>query len=147
MRDQMRKALEFAVAKEAEAEAFYKEWSQKAKDPSVQALFSELAGTENDHKEMLSRITPEEMAAADSSDAAELNLSDWLVGVEASPGLTLQEAMIVAMKREETSAKLYSKLAEMNGEARSLFEALAKEERRHKARLETEYDEHILTED
>jgi rubrerythrin len=146
MRDQMRKALDFAIAKEQEAEAFYKEWSQKAKDPSVQGLFSELAGIEHDHKEMLSRITPDEMAATGGPDVADLNVSDWLIGVEASAELTLQEAMIVAMKREETSARLYAKLAEMNGEARSLFEALAKEEGRHKKRLETEYDEHILTE-
>lgn len=144
MRDQMQKALDFAIAKEKEAEMFYKEWSQKAKDPAVHGLFAELAGIEHGHMEILSQITPEEMAASGDPAANELNLSDLLVDVKASPKLNLQEAMILAMKREESAVKLYSRLAELNGEARSLFEALAKEEGRHKAKLETEYDENIL---
>lgn len=146
MRDQMRKALDFAIAKEKEAEAFYKEWSQKAKDPAVQGLFAELAGVEHGHVEILSQITPEEMAAGGDSTVNKLNLSNLLVDVKASPKLNLQEAMILAMKREEGAVKLYSRLAEMNGEARSLFEALAKEEGRHKAKLEAEYDDHVLIE-
>jgi rubrerythrin len=140
----MRKALDFAIAKEKEAEAFYKEWSQKAKDSSVQGLFAELAGVEHGHMEILSQITPEEMAASGNLPASELNLSDLLVDVKASSNLNLQEAMILAMKREEGAVKLYSRLAELNGEARSLFEALAKEEGRHKAKLEAEYDDEIL---
>lgn len=146
MRDQMRKALDFAIASEKEAEAFYKEWSQKATDPAVKGLFAELAGVEHGHMEMLSQITPDEMTARHDDQVTELRLSDLLVAVKASPKLNLQEAMILAMKREEGAVKLYTRLAELNGEARSLFEALAKEEGRHKAKLEAEYDEHILTE-
>lgn len=146
MRDQMRKALDFAIAKEKEAEAFYKEWSQKVEDPAVQGLFAELVGIEHGHMEMLSRITPEEMAATGDSEVGELNLSEFLIDVKASPNLNLQEALILAMKREQGAVALYSRLAELNGEARSLFEALAKEEGRHKIKLEAEYDENILTE-
>jgi len=146
MRNQMRKALDFAIDKEKEAEAFYKEWSQKAKDPAVQGLFAELAGVEHGHMEILSQITPDEMIAGGDSTISELNLSDLLVDVKASPKLNVQEAMILAMKREEGAVNLYTRLAEMNGEAKSLFEALAKEEARHKAKLEAEYDDHILIE-
>ena len=146
MRDQMRKALDFAIAKEQEAEAFYKEWSEKAKQPAVQGLFAELAGIEHGHMEILSKITPEEMVDSGNIDVIELALSDFLVDVSAAPNLTLQEAMILAMKREEGAVKLYTRLAEMNGEDKSLFEALAKEEGRHKAKLEIEYDDNILTE-
>lgn len=146
MRDQMRKALDFAIAKEMEAEAFYKEWSQKAKNPSVQGLFAELAGIEHGHVEILSRITPEEMSSSSIQEAHDLHLSESLIDIAASPDLTLQEAMILAMKREESAVKLYSRLAEMNGEARSLFEALAKEEGRHKGKIEIEYNDNILTE-
>ena len=146
MREQMRKALDFAIAKEMEAEAFYKEWSGKAMDPAVQGLFAELAGIEHGHMEILSQITPEEMVSASNPAGNELGLSDLLVDVKASPKLNLQEAMILAMKREEGAAALYSRLAELNGEARSLFEALAKEESRHKAKLEAEYDDNILIE-
>ena len=146
MGNQMQKALDFAITSEREAEAFYKQWSQLAKDPAVKGLFAELAGVEHGHMEMLSQITPDEMVAGGDSSAIKLNLSEFMVDVVASPNLNLQEAMILAMKREEGAAKLYSRLAELNGEARSLFESLAREEERHKAKLEAEYDDHILTE-
>jgi len=145
MRDPMRKALDFAIAKEKEAEAFYKEWAQAAKDPAVHALFAELAGSEHGHMEILSNITPEEIIRRHDTTTGDLGLSELLIDVAAAPDLTLQEALIVAMKREETAVKLYTRLAEFGGEAQSLFEALAKEERRHKIKLETEYDEHVLT--
>ena len=146
MRDQLRKALDFAIAKERESEAFYKEWAQKAKDPAVQGLFAELAGIEHGHMEMLSHITPEEMTSSSTSEAQDLRLSEFLVDIHPSADLSLQEAMILAMKREEGAIQLYTRLAEMNGEAKSLFEALAKEEGRHKSMIESEYDENILTE-
>ena len=146
MRDQMRKALDFAIAKEKESESFYKEWSQKAKNPSVQGLLAELAGIEHGHMEILSHITPDEMASSRTSETQELQLSEFLIDIVASPDLTLQEAMILAMKREEGAVRLYLRLAELNGEAKSLFEALAKEEGRHKSKLEIEYDDNILTE-
>lgn len=146
MRDESRKALDFAIAKEREAEAFYKEWSQKASDPAVKGLFAELAGIEHGHAEMLSRVTPADMLARGETAPTDFHLSDWLVDVPASPDLTLQEAMIVAMKREERAVALYTRLAEMNGEATSLFRALAREESSHKSQLEASYDDVILTE-
>jgi len=146
MRDELRKALDFAIAKEKESEAFYKEWAQKATHPAVHELFAELAGVEHGHMEILLNITPEEMISKGNAQTTVFGLSELLVDVTAAANLTLQEAMIVAMKREEGAVKLYTRLAEMSGEAQSLFEALAKEEARHKAKLESEYDDHILTE-
>ena len=146
MRNQVQKALDFAVAKERQAEAFYKTWSGNAKDSGVQALFSELAAAERGHMEMLSRLAPEEILGKRHDDGEDLGLADLLVDIEPSPSMGIQEAMILAMKREATSVALYQRLAEFGGEAASLFQALAKEEQKHKDRLQAEYDEHILTE-
>ena len=146
MRDQVQKALDFAVAKERQAEEFYKTWSGNAKDPGVQALFSELAATERGHMEMLSRLAPGEIVSGTQGETDDLGLTELLVDVEASPAMGIQEAMILAMKREAISVALYERLAEFGGEAASLFRALAKEETKHKSRLEAEYDEHILAE-
>ena len=44
------------------------------------------------------------------------------------------------------SGSLVCLFARLGGEAQSLFQALAKEERKHKLQLETEYDDEILTE-
>ncbi len=145
MRDQLSRAVDFAVAKEKEAEAFYKEWAGKVESPAVKAVFAELAATEHGHKEMLSRVSPEEIVAVNTGDAEDIDLSDHLIDIEASEGMSVQEAMILAMKREEAAVALYERLAGFGGEAKALFAALANEERKHKLQLETEYDEHILT--
>lgn len=53
-----------------------------------------------------------------------------------------------ASKLENPGAKaLLSDLAEQGGKMRSTFENLAAKEKKHKLRLETFYDEYILTED
>jgi len=96
--------------------------------------------------EMLLRVTPADMVGGEETRVEDLNLSDFIAEVEAAPNLNLQQAMIVAMKREEAAAALYERLAAVGGETKSLFEALANEERKHKLQIETEYDEHILTE-
>lgn len=63
--------------------------------------------------------------------------------------MNYQEALIVAMKREQASHNLYADLAAATDEkgVRDLMLALAQEEARHKLRFETEYDEYILKED
>ena len=146
MNEKLREALDFAIAKEKEAEAFYKEWAAKVQNPAVEAMFAELAATEHGHMEMLSRITPEEIVAGDTGEPVDLDLSEHLVEVEASEKMSIQEAMILAMKREEGAVGLYERLAALGGEASSLFTALANEERKHKGQIEAEYDEHILAE-
>ena len=146
MNEKLREALDFAIAKEKEAEAFYKEWAAKVQNPAVEAVFAEMAATEHGHMEMLSRITPDEIVARDTGAPADLDLSEHLVEVGASAGMSIQEAMIVAMKREERAVALYERLSALGGEASSLFAALANEERKHKSQIEAEYDEHILSE-
>ena len=146
MHEELKQTLDFAIEKEREAEAFYKEWAAVVENPAVVALLAELAATEHGHVEMLSRITPDDLVASHTGEEADFKLSDLLVEVEAWEGMSVQEAMILAMKREESSAALYDELARLGGEAQSLFEALANEERKHKRQLETEYDEEILTE-
>lgn len=145
MKQKLRNVLDFAVAKEREAEAFYREWGGASENPAVIALFAELAATEHGHVEMLSRVTPDDLVASHAEEETDLKLSEMLVDVQASERMSIRDAMALAMKREEAAAALYDELSHLGGEAQSLFAALAKEERRHKRQLETEYDEHILT--
>ena len=144
MDDALKEVLDFAVTKEKEAEAFYKTWSNQVSNPAIQKLFADLAEMERGHAQKLSRITSEELIAQGPAPA-DLKLSELLVEVEAQPNMTLQDALIVAMKREEASVALYQRLSQVEGNAQPLFSALAEEERRHKRLLETEYDDVILT--
>lgn len=140
----MKKALEFAVKKEQEAEAFYRQWAEKAQDPGVRQLFRELASWEQGHVEKLSQIQPQELLAQ-APAPQDLKLSELLVEVPASPEMSLAEALTLAMKREQASVRLYEGLAALGGPMKGLFAALAEEERRHKRLLESEYDD-LLTE-
>jgi len=144
--DRLKRAIDFAIAKEKEAEAFYKEWAERATQPAVKALFSEFAGMECEHARKLAQVSPEDLLAQGDAPP-DLHISDYLVDVEATPNVTLQDAMILAMKREEAAVSLYEQLAQLTPAARALFGALAEEERRHKRLLESEYDDFILTED
>ena len=146
MRDDVQKALDFAVAKEVEAEAFYKEWASQVTDPGAKAMFAGLAATENGHAEMLRRVHPEEIIGKNAGLEDAGGLAKYLVDVAPSASMDVQAAMILAMKREETSVALYERLAEFGGEAQALLRGLANEERRHRQRLEAEYNDHILTE-
>jgi rubrerythrin len=141
--EQLERALEFAVRKEKEAEAFYRQWAQRALDPGVRQLLSELASWERGHVEKLSQIKPEELLSQ-GPPPPDLKLAELLVEVPAGADMTLPEALVLAMKREQASVQLYEGLAALGGPAQKLFSALADEERRHKHLLETEYDD-LLT--
>lgn len=78
----------------------------------------------------------------------DLKIGDYLVDVEPSPDIDYQEALILAMKKEKASFKLYNDLtaATEDSDLQSLLLGLAQEEAKHKLRLEVEYDENFLTE-
>ncbi|MFO8034465.1 MAG: ferritin family protein [Candidatus Bipolaricaulota bacterium] len=142
--EELRQALKFAVEKEEEAEAFYRNWAERAENPGVTTLFTQLASWEQGHVEKLSRVSPEELIGTGDTPT-NMNISELMVSVQATQDMSLQEAFVVAMKREEASAALYSGMATLGGAAGELFAGLEKEERRHKQLLEDEYEVVFLT--
>jgi rubrerythrin len=67
--------------------------------------------------------------------------------VKFTEDISYQEALTLAMKREEKAHSFYSGWQGkcMHEKTAKLFEMLAKEEMKHKRRIETLYDEEILT--
>ncbi len=78
----------------------------------------------------------------------DLKIGDYLTDVDLEPNLDYQKALIVAMKKEKASFKLYTDLAAVADDEnlRSTFLILAQEEAKHKLRFEVEYDDYILSE-
>jgi rubrerythrin len=146
MKDPLQKVLSFAAAREREAEAFYKDWAQRATDPTVRLLCGELGACEHGHWQLLAHITSNDLVSR-PQQAADLVVTEWLVEVKARADVTLQEALLVAMKREEAAARLYDRLAELGGESAPLFRSLANEEREHKRKIGLAYDEGTPRED
>ena len=81
-------------------------------------------------------------------NVADLKIADYVVNVKASPNMSYQDALVVAMNKEKAAFRLYTSLAERASDAglKELFNALAQEESKHKLRFEVEYDDFVLRE-
>jgi rubrerythrin len=140
--------LDFAIEKEEEAASFYTDLAGRVEQWNMAQVFEDFAKEEKKHKEKLLKIKDGKLLLSAAGQVKDLKISDYLVEVPASPELGYQGALILAMKKEKASFKLYSDLAASapDENLRATLSALAQEEARHKLRLEVEYDEHFLSE-
>ncbi|MDR3631977.1 MAG: ferritin family protein [Desulfocapsaceae bacterium] len=140
--------LEFAIEKEKEAVAFYKKLSQKESIADLAKTFNDLAKEEARHVKLLTNITKNK-TVIDSyalKKVPNLKISDYLVVMEYSEGMPMQDILILAMKREEAAVKLYTDFAigSKNDEFTKLFRLLAQEEAKHKLIFECAYDDYQI---
>jgi len=140
--------IDFAIEREAGAIAFYEGASKVAKRSEAKAMFEELAAEERKHRKLLEGINKKAVSKYTIKNIPDLKISDYLVDMEFSPDMHYNEILILAMKREQKSIQLYKDLGKNDDpEAKKLFQTLAQEEAKHKLKLETEYDEYVLTQD
>jgi len=137
--------IAFALEKEREAVEFYAAWSERAEDLGVRRLFAELAEMERGHVARLSRVSLQDLVP-NGEAPPDLGLAPLMVEVQATPDLTLQEAFVVAIKREQASVALYEGMSRAGGHAREVMARLAEDERRHKRLLEEAYERAFLAE-
>ena len=148
--------LDFAIKKEQEASQFYAEWAKKLTSPNLDPdqlfllrdMFEHFAQEELKHKEKLIWVQKGSTFQPSVKQVTDLKIVDYLIDIMPSPNMDYQEALIIAMKREKASHKLYNDLASAAGteSLQSLFTALAQQEAEHKLRLETEYEKEIYSE-
>jgi rubrerythrin len=140
--------LDYAIAREEEASAFYTELSSRMTNPAMKQAFADFAKEEQGHKAKLLAVKAHQRLLPAQARVADLKLADYLVAGEATPDMDYGEALVAAMQREKAAFRLYSDLAAATGDAelRGTFLALAQEEAKHKLRFELEYDEHVLRE-
>lgn len=139
--------LDFAIGREQDAADFYAGLARRASVPAMRTALEEFSREEAAHKASLERLKARGGLKPDAKRvAADLKIADYLVEVQASPEMSFQDALVVAMKREKASYGLYSQLAAASSDesVRETFRALAREEAAHKLRFETEYDESVL---
>jgi rubrerythrin len=139
--------LDFAIGKEEEAAQLYTRLGRQTKKSWMRQVFEEFANEELGHKAKLLAIKEGKRLMPAAEKVMDLKIADYLIDVEASPGLDYQDALVLAMKEEKAAFRLYSDLAAATDDEalRETLLALAQEEARHKLRFEIEYDDHILT--
>lgn len=141
--------LDFAAEKEAETAAFYETARDMAENENVKTLFRQMAEEERGHKELIEGLRGKDLSQIKIQQVPDLKISNYLRDVDYSPDMSYQDFLILAMKNEEKSLKLYTSLGDNtdNAELKKVLSFLAQEEAKHKLRLETEYDEYVLKED
>jgi len=140
--------LDFAIANEEEAYSFYTELALSAANPAMREIFKQFALEEQGHKAKLLVVKRGKEVLGAQRKVGDLKIGDYLVELTPHPGMSYQEALIVAMKKEKAAFKLYIDLSEAVADAglRETFLGLAMEEAKHKLRFELEYDERVLRE-
>ena len=140
--------LDFAINEEQMAVDFYSELANAAKTDDMRQVFIEFAEEEIKHKQRLLKIKEEGFYTLEKEQIIDLKISDYVVNIKPSPGMTYEDTLILAMKKEKAAFKLYTALAghAPNAELKDIFLGLAQEESKHKLRFEIEYDEYVLRE-
>ena len=140
--------LDYAIQREQAAHDFYLDLAKKLARPGMKEIFTQFAGEELGHKAKLQSIKSGKRLMPATQKVVDLKIADYLVDVDSEGDLDYQGALILAMKREKDSFRLYTDLARASDEAelKATFLALAQEEAKHKLRFEVEYDEVILSE-
>ena len=139
--------LDFAIEQEQIAVDFYSDLAKNTNINDLKKTFLEFVKEEMSHKLKLQKIKKDGVFSEEGpKDILDLKISDYISGVKATPNMSYQDTLIVAMKREKAAFKLYNSLSAMapNENLSKIFKNLAIEEANHKLQFETEYDEFIL---
>lgn len=139
--------VSFAIDKEEKAMEFYQKCADRAKNPGIRQFFEEMVQEEQRHRDMLKSLDTFKLEDVRLEKVEDLHIGDYLVDVKFKEDLTYQEALTLAMKKEEKAHTFYTSWQNkcMHEKTAKLFEMLAQEELKHKRRIETVYDEEILT--
>lgn len=140
--------IKFAIDREQEAVEFYQDLQKKVKFQSQKEMLIELEKMEEGHKTMLKNLLKKDFDDIKLKEVKDLKISDYLVEKDPTEDMDYQDILIVAMKREEFSTKLYKDLATkiQDEHTEKLFLRLSQEEAAHKLMFEKLYDEQILKE-
>ncbi len=134
--------INLAKTKEEGSYNAYVCFAEKVKDKLVKDFFLELAEEEKEHIKLLDSLTLKSIKGYEKKDIEDLKLSKFLVEVSFDEEMTIQDAMLYAIKREDHAVEFYSKLlnATLEEQVRNTFTRILDEEKTHKRKLEEEYD-------
>ncbi|MGA2915720.1 MAG: ferritin family protein [Sedimentisphaerales bacterium] len=133
--------LDFAISREIDAQAFYMELANMVESPKQAKVLSDLAAEEVEHKKTLEAVKAGKKEIGDR-EVGTLEIVDYVKDIIPHSKMNYIDLLVVGMKKEETSRKLYADLAATAQEQglKDIFLKLAQEEAKHKLRFELDYD-------
>ena len=144
--------LNMAMKKEENAYKFYTRALDIAGLANVKDLFEELAAEEKKHQEVITGYIAEQKAkgaewnpAEELGETEEVGYTKYLMKTELAEDTTYQDALIVALKREERSYELFSNFYKITRDegTKNLFKRLMDDEINHLKMIEERYDKVI----
>lgn len=138
--------LEFAIDREQQAADFYSNLADRVGSAWMKEILLGFSREEMRHKGKLKSVKLGNRLLNADQHVQDLKIADYLVDVQATDDMSLQDALIVAMKREKAAYRLYSDMARKidDPELRALFLGLAQEEAKHKLYFEVQYDDQVM---
>ena len=136
--------LEFAIAREVEAHAFYMSLADRVDNPAMGELILEFAKEELQHKANLElEVMKSGKVVVEPEKLTDFDISNYLGDIEYRPDMDYKDLLLLAIDKEKMAFRLYVVLAGMadDKDAHNCLISLAEEEARHKALFEIEYNE------
>ncbi len=137
--------LHFAIEKEEEAAAFYKDVAAQEPFSGAKQTFLEFAREEEKHAALLRDFegSQDKIAEYKLKWVPDMKRSDYMVEMVYEKGMHYTDILRLAMKREEKALALYNELQSKTDkdEYVRLFQILSQEEAKHKQFLEGMYDD------
>jgi len=134
--DSIDEILEFAIAREVEANQLYTYMAGRMKNPEMRKVCEELAKEELEHK---AKLELEVMKRGEVVSG--IYVSDYMTDAGSEIDMDYEELLIFAIKKEDISVNFYADLAGVikDEESREALLSLAEEETEHRHRFEVEY--------
>lgn len=139
----------YAIGQEEAEHTFYLRLASQATSADLAQMLRNHAEQEKEHmvklQQLLSRHRVPNASRIQSNP--DLHISDYVVPSQVDPAeLSYQDALILAIKKEQANENLYRDLSKVSTDedSRALFTFLMEQERKHRDMLERDYDDNIL---
>jgi rubrerythrin len=136
-------AVEVAITKEEEAFAFYMDLAGLVEDKEAKETLRFLASEEKKHKEFLEKFRQGGcyVGGLAMNEPVDYKVAQHLEAPDPKKDMKTKDAYLVAAFREQNSHDFYKGLADLHppGEVKDLLLRMAKEELRHKEKVEYLY--------
>lgn len=144
----LQEVVDFAVEREETAYQLYTRAAELTVSPAARKMFEELAQEEATHKDVFAKIDPDKLDELKVCKLPEATIGQYLKDVPFHPQMSYQEILAYALKTEESAYQLYKAAAGMTDDPKlqKTLLAFAEVELGHRRKIESLYDEKVLTE-
>lgn len=139
--------IDFAIAREHEAAAFYRSVCERERLEDKKQLFLDFASEEDKHATLLEALKsgddPADLGEYSWKWIIDIKRSNYTVDVEYHPNMDYREILLLAAQKEEKALAFYNECLRgaHNEEAKRVFKMLCQEEAKHKLVLEGMLDD------